>query len=101
MSEISALHPETLRLHTETLHATRQIDLQQAIARIEKAVGLARQQGALALEWRAASALARLHISTGQHDLARELLQTHFSASSEGFESPDLVEGKQLLNTLG
>ena len=95
------MHPETLRLHAETLLATQQIDIPQAIARIEKAVDLARQQGALALEWRAASSLARLHISTGQHDLARELLQTHFSASSEGFESPDLVEGKQLLNTLG
>ena len=94
------LHPETLRLHTETLLATRQIDIPQAITRIEVAVGLARQQGALALEWRAVSTLARLHASTGRHDLARELLQTHFSAYSEDFESPDLVDGKQLLDTL-
>ena len=94
------MHPETLRLHAETLLATRQIDMPQAITSIEAAVGLARQQGALALEWRSISSLARLHASNGGHDLARSLLTAHFSASSEGFESPDLVEGKQLLDTM-
>ncbi len=94
------MHPETLRLHAETLLATGQIDVPQAIARIEAAVVLARQQGALALEWRSISSLARLHASTGGHDLARSLLTAQFSASLEGFESPDLVEGKQLLETM-
>jgi class 3 adenylate cyclase/predicted ATPase len=95
------MQPETLRLHAETLFAAGQIDVQQVIARIESAVELARQQGALALEWRATSSLARLHVSTGRHDEARELLRSHFSAPAEGFESPDLGEGKQLLDAMG
>jgi predicted ATPase len=95
------MQPETLRLHAETLFAAGQIDVKQVIARIEAAVELARQQGALALEWRATSSLARLHVSTGRHDEARELLRSHFSAPAEGFESPDLGEGKQLLDAMG
>ena len=95
------MHPETLRLHAETLFAAGQIDVQQAIARIEVAVGLARQQGALALEWRATSSLARLHASAGRHDEARELLRSHFSVPAEGFESLDLMEGRQLLDAMG
>jgi predicted ATPase len=90
--------PETERLRAETLLLTRQIDSLQAIARIEAAAALAKQQGALALEWRAAMSLARLYATVGRHDVARELLRTHYAAFSEGFTSLDLVEGKQLLD---
>ena len=95
------MHPETLRLHAEALFAAGQIDMAQAVAGIEAAVGLARQQGAIALEWRAISSLARLHAITGRDDKARELLRSYFLAPAEGFESPDLREGIQLLGAMG
>ena len=94
------LLPETERLHAEALLLTKQIDTPQAIARIEAAIALAKQQGALALEWRAAMSLARLYTGVGRHDAASELLRTNYAAFSEGFTSLDLVEGKQLLDDI-
>ena len=54
--------PRVERLHAEVLLLTGQINRPQAIARIEAAAAHARQQGALALEWRATMALARLYV---------------------------------------
>jgi hypothetical protein len=65
--------------------------------RLKQAAVLAQQQGALALEWRATSSLARLHAAQGRDDLARDVLRKQFARPYEGFASPDLVEGTQLL----
>ena len=94
------LLPEVERLHAEVLLLTGQIDTAQAILRIEAAAALARQQGALALEWRATMALARLYAGMGRHDEARELLRRNYAAFTEGFTSLDLVEGKRLLHAM-
>ena len=94
------LRPEIDRLHAEVLLLTRQIDTPQAIVRIEAAAALARQQGALALEWRTSMSLARLYSGLGRHDQARDLLRANYAAFTEGFASPDLIEGKQLLDSL-
>ena len=64
------------------------------------AASAARQRGALALEWRATMALARLYPEVGRGDEARELLRRNYSALSEGFSSPDLVDGMRLLQAL-
>ena len=92
--------PEIERLQAEVLLQTGQIDAPQAIARIEAASALARQQGALALEWRASMSLARLYCDLGRHDQARALLRANYAAFSEGFALPDLVEGKQFLDAM-
>jgi predicted ATPase len=97
-SHARVLLPEIERLHAEVLLHTGQIDTPQAIVRVEAAAALARKQGALALEWRATMALARLHVSVGRHDEARSILRDNYAAFTEGFASPDLVEGKQLLD---
>ena len=94
------LRPEIDRLHAEVLLVARQIDAPQAIVRIEAAAALARQQGALALEWRTSMSLARLYSGLGRHDQARDLLRTGYAAFTEGFTLPDLIEGKQLLDSL-
>lgn len=99
-SHAKVLLPEIERLHAEVLLLTGQIDTLQAIERIEAAAALSRKQGALALEWRATMALARLHASVGRDAQARELLRHNYAAFTQGFESPDLVEGKQLLDGL-
>ena len=92
--------PEIERLHAEVQLLTGQIDTRQAIARVEAAAAHARQQGALALEWRATMALARLYAGVGRHDEARAMLRRNYAAFTEGFASPDLVEGERLLRAM-
>ncbi|WP_082549047.1 AAA family ATPase [Rhizobacter sp. Root404] len=97
-SHARVLLPEIERLHAEVQLLTGQIDTRQAILRVEAAATHARQQGALALEWRATMALARLYAGVGRDDEARAMLRGNYAAFTQGFSSPDLVEGKQLLD---
>jgi class 3 adenylate cyclase/predicted ATPase len=99
-SHAKVLLPEIERLHAQALLLTGQIDAPQAILRIEAAAALARQQGAVMLEWRAALALAPLYSGAGRDAEARELLRTHYAAFTQGFATPDLLEGRKLLDGL-
>jgi predicted ATPase len=99
-SHARVLLPEVERLHAEVLLLTGQIDTPQAIVRVEAAAALARQQGAVALEWRATMALARLYTGVGREAEAGAMLRDGFAAFTQGFASPDLIEGKQLLDSL-
>lgn len=92
--------PEIERLHAEALLSSGQIGSTEAISRIEAAAALARQQGALALEWRTTMSLARLHRDTGRHEVARDMLRQNYARFTEGFASLDLVEGKRLLDAM-
>jgi len=92
--------PEIERVHAAVLLATRQIDATAAVARIEAASEQAREQGALALEWRAAMSLASLHSDMGNYDKARGLLSHNYARFTEGFASLDLVEGKRLWDAM-
>ena len=65
------------------------------------AVAVAREQGALAFELRAARDLARLWIVQDKHADAHDLLQPVYARFTEGFETPDLVESRELLHELG
>ncbi|MBL8385782.1 MAG: AAA family ATPase [Burkholderiales bacterium] len=98
---VGILRPEMQRLQTEVLLLAKQIDSMEAIARLEETTALARQQGALALEWRATLPLARLYAGLGNRDRARDLLRSKYAAFTEGFTLPDLIEGKRLLDELG
>jgi predicted ATPase/DNA-binding winged helix-turn-helix (wHTH) protein len=94
-------YPELLRLKGELL-------FQQPIARHDSgdersflaALCLAQQQGALALELRAALSIARLHVTRGRHDEAGRILTPVYDRFTEGFETPDLKAAKELLSTL-
>ena len=66
----------------------------------QRALEIAREQEARWLELRAALSLARLWGSHGRHDEARELLSGLYGRFTEGFDMPDLVEAKALLETL-
>jgi hypothetical protein len=99
-SHAKVLLPEIECLHAQALMLTGQIDAPQAIVRIEAAAARARQQGAVMLEWRAAMALAPLYSGAGRDAEARELLRTHYAAFTQGFATPDLLEGKKLLDGL-
>ena len=71
-----------------------------AAACFQQALAIARQQGAKALELRAAISLSRLWQTQGQHDAARALLAEMYGWFTEGFDTADLQEARALLNDL-
>jgi len=60
----------------------------------------ARRQGALSLELRSATSLARLHHREGRTTQARKVLAPVYRRFTEGFGTADLVTAKALLDTL-
>ena len=93
--------PEVVRLQAEVMLQSKQIAIDDAIARVEHAAWLAKQHGAVALEWRAVTALARLLEQNGQPEKARERLRSICGASAAGLDSAELDEAKSLLAALG
>jgi class 3 adenylate cyclase/tetratricopeptide (TPR) repeat protein len=68
---------------------------------LQRAVQIARRQGAKSLELRAALSFARMLIDQGRSGQARDLLAPVYGWFSEGFETPDLSEARTLLVGLG
>ena len=66
----------------------------------QSAIEVAHNQGALAFELRAVRELARLWQSQGRRAEARALLEPVYARFTEGFESFDLVEVRELLRQL-
>jgi predicted ATPase len=65
-----------------------------------KALIISEEQGAKMWELRAATSLARLWGEQGRRAEARELLAPIYRWFTEGFDTPDLVEAKGLLDAL-
>jgi len=65
-----------------------------------KAIAVARAQGARSLELRAASSLARLWQRAGRIAEARQVLSEVFDTFTEGFDTRDLREARELLDAL-
>jgi predicted ATPase len=72
----------------------------EAEARFSKAIEVARGQSAKSFELRAATDFARLWQGQGKIDEARGLLAPVYEWFTEGFDTPDLTEAKELLNAL-
>jgi len=66
----------------------------------ERAINVARGQGARSLELRSSTSLARLWYMQGKVNVARELLAPIYAWFTEGFDTPDLKEAKALLDQL-
>jgi class 3 adenylate cyclase/tetratricopeptide (TPR) repeat protein len=92
--------PEILRLELELQFRSRQITLDETIARAQQAIALARQQSAIAWEWRTASVLAEILQREGRIDEARECLREPCGPRSDGLDSVELDEAKARLATL-
>jgi predicted ATPase len=75
-------------------------DAVKAEAYFERALAVARQQQAKSWELRAAMSLARLWRNQGNVREARELLALVYGWFTEGFETRDLKEAKELLDEL-
>jgi predicted ATPase/DNA-binding winged helix-turn-helix (wHTH) protein len=93
--------PELLRGSGETcLRSGISGREQDAENRFRSAFDMARQQGALSWELRAATSLARLWQTQGRRDDARNILRRTFSRFSEGFGTADLRQASLLLEEL-
>lgn len=86
--------PELLRLRGELLVLNG--NAHDALASLEHSIALAEQQGALSWQLRATASLVRLRGEDTRHD-AFQALATTYNRFTEGFETADLTNARQLL----
>ena len=72
----------------------------EAKACFARALEMARRQGARSLELRAALSLARLYYNRGSDEEARDLLAPVYAWFTEGLDTRDLLDSKDLLDRL-
>ena len=87
---------ELLRIKGEIL--LRREAVTAAEDSFRQGINIARQQEALLWELRATLSLARLRADQGHGSEARQLLSGVHARFTEGFETPDLLAAKQLLD---
>jgi predicted ATPase len=91
------LLPELLRTRGDIIIARAPRDEQAAEACYRRAIAQAQSDGALSWELRAVISLARLLQQGSRLGEAVELLEHALSRFTEGFETGDLVEARELL----
>ncbi|OAF10221.1 hypothetical protein AYJ54_11085 [Bradyrhizobium centrolobii] len=94
------LLPELLRTQGDVMLARRPADRARAEACYLRALEQARTDGAVGWELRAAIALARLWQEDQRAGDAAELLQRSLSKFTEGADTPDLIDARQLLQSM-
>jgi predicted ATPase len=94
------LEAEIHRLNGEVLHLLPRRDKQGVEDEFATALRIARSQAAKSFELRAASSLARLWAEHGERQRAHDLLSPIYGWFSEGFDTADLREAKDLLKVL-
>jgi predicted ATPase/DNA-binding winged helix-turn-helix (wHTH) protein len=93
--------PELLRIKGEVLlRQSSNQAVQAAEACFDQAAEMAREQGALFWELRAALSAARLLVRQQNRAGAAQVLQPVYDRFTEGFEAPDLRAARALLATL-
>jgi predicted ATPase len=75
-------------------------DAAKAEAYFERALAVARAQQAKSWELRACMSMVRLRRDQGKLNEARDLLAPVYGWFTEGFDTPDLKQGKALLDEL-
>jgi predicted ATPase/DNA-binding winged helix-turn-helix (wHTH) protein len=91
---------EILRANAAVLLKEGALDAKAAETRFRRSLEIARQQGALSWELRAAMSLARLWQDQGRIHDAHDLLASVHGRFTEGFGTADLVTARALLNEL-
>jgi class 3 adenylate cyclase/tetratricopeptide (TPR) repeat protein len=98
---------DNMRLWDAELHRLKgDLDLRSKAAQVrieasyQQALSVSRGQGARALELRAATSLARFWWEHGKQKQAVDLLAPVYQWFTEGFDTPDLVDARKLLNEL-
>jgi predicted ATPase len=87
---------ELHRLRAEFLLAEG--DTMGAETALQNAIEVARGQSARSWELRATTALSRLWLEQGKAAEARQALKAIYEWFSEGFETPDLLDARALLD---
>ena len=72
-------------------------NIQEAETMFIQALDIASEQGAKSLELRAAIGLAGIWQKRGRQDEAQKILAPIYERFNEGFDTPDLIEAKALL----
>ena len=90
--------PEMMRIKGEILASRLQSC--EAETWFSRSIDLAREQSALAWELRAATSFAHLRARQGRCGEARRLLRPVYDRFTEGFDTPDLMAAKRLLDEL-
>jgi predicted ATPase len=96
-----AWEAELRRLRGEFLLAGRADAADEAERSYKEAIAVAQNQHARSLELRAATSLARLLQAQGRQEEARAWLAPIFGWFTEGFDTADLGEARELLARLG
>jgi len=92
--------PELYRLRGRLAAMVAPDDPQAAFAEYERAIAIARKRNNRLLELRAATGLARLRAERGDRDHARDVLFPVYCWFSGGFDKPDLLDARAVLDTL-
>lgn len=92
--------PDMLRARAEALLHKSNPDFSQAELSLVQALDVARHQGALGYELRAAIALARLWQRGGRRQQAHDMLASVYHRFTEGFQTRSLVTARGLLAEL-
>jgi hypothetical protein len=99
--KVFSTFPEMLRVEGELLLLRHDPDAALARACFRRSLDLARAQGALSWELRAALSLARLERTQGRTKEASQVVHEVYHQFTEGFDSTDLKNAKQFLDDLG
>ena len=91
--------PELYRLKGELLYMQDDIG-SEAETCFRQAIKVARRQEAKSLELRAVMSLCRLLQEQGRGKEGRQLLAEVYGWFTEGFDTPDLIEARELLEEL-
>ena len=91
---------EIERLRGEALLQKAKTNEDEATACFAGALAVARQQSCRALELRAVTSLARLHLRQNRHRQARALLEPVYASFAEGFDTADMKAAEVLLAQL-
>jgi MalT-like TPR region len=91
---------EILRANAAVMLKEGALDAAAAETQFRRSLDLARGQGALSWELRAATSLARLWQDQGRAGEAHDLLASVYGRFAEGFRTADLVAARGLLNEL-
>jgi predicted ATPase/class 3 adenylate cyclase len=100
-SGVHWIEAELHRLRGELLIARASGDAHEGDACLQRALGIAGEQGAALWQLRAAASLARLRSKQGRPRVSQDLLMPIYSQYTEGFETRDLRETKALIDNLG
>lgn len=92
--------PEILRIAADLYAVRPNPDFALAEQYLNRSLACAERQSALAWELRAAISLGRLHLKQGRGNEAGVLLRAVFGKFSEGFDTLDMREAKQLMQSM-